>query len=1266
MTTSSEGDSVLVRQQASAAEGSTVVQVGGDLYVSEEGLSAFWEPVATTPGECPYPGLEAFGLAQAKWFYGREKVTGDLVDILDRVLRAGRGGPVTVVGPSGAGKSSVLGAGLLRALRDGRLAAAGSEGWPVLTLTPGATPVRTLARALNRCASALSGGDAAADGPETWESALARFRDALRPAGDTATGSADGSARRVVLVADQFEELFTAGCPEAELTSFLDALAALAAPGPGGPLGVVVLGMRADFYVRATGYPVLRDALQSAQLVIGAMTTAEVTEAITRPARLVGLRLDGGLAERLLRDLGAGADGGSYEAGRLPLLAYALRATWQRRSGNRLTIAAYEQTGGIGGAIAKAAEDVFNTLGAGEQQVERQLFLSLVHLGSADASGEGTLDTRRRVGRDRLCDSVSDPRAAAEVLDAFTAARLITSGGQTVEITHDALLTRWPRLQEWISSDRRGNLTHQALEEAAEAWNQGGRRDSGALYSGLRLEEADKWADDTARPHDMSAIARDFLTASRRKRRAAKYRLYGSIAVLVALCLGLAGLYVVARNSQSEAQRSSQLASGDGFIGLADQAASLNDPGTAMEFAVEADRLNPAAVEVEDGVLDAQSQSFTGRLEAGGAVLGVAYSPDGTMVATGDLKGHLELWNAATRARIGSVTPETGKKVGVLAFSPSGKLLASDEPDGVRVWRVTGHQLQSLGVIPVTSPAALAFSKNGDLLAVGDDSGQIRLWDFPSGKMFGPFLAAPAASAQEQIVEGLQFTPDGTRLVSAVSTGTAEVWDLAANQGSPTLRLTATLPVDDRGGTIAISPDGQLIAMENLINGAPSLQLWRLNGTLDVTVPYQQAAIDALAFSPDGSLLAAGYVTGIVRLWDVASKSPTFVVTLSGHTDQVTVVAFSPDGKTLATGDDDHSVALWNVLVNTVDGYNDHATALAFNPAGTLLAVASMPDGKAGVTLYTVPGKRRVASLVGSALTAAYVTAVAFSPDGGMLAVAYDDSRDTVQLWDVAGRQLVRAIPTDQRGIINGMAFGSRGALLATSGVSDAVVKLWNPVSGSLVATLPGNSGFAGFPSFVPGVWSLALSPDGSELVAGGDDGVLRLWHITAAGGHTGPTVPAPPPGANNAAVVDGVAFSRGGAYLTAGFSDGSIVVWTTRCLNCNPLLLHSDSQAIWSVGFSADGKTLVTSSNDDNVRLWPVGTWTTPVTMTASGQTLAAMAVSPVGSLIATEDGAAVRLWDTDPASVASQICRTLAVPVTRASWAQYGPSNFPYTPIC
>lgn len=144
-----------IRQQAVAAAGATVVQVGGDLYVSDEALAAFWQPTETTPLECPYPGLEAFGLAQAKWFFGRERLTGDLIDLLDRALRRGNGGPIVVVGPSGAGKSSLLGAGLLKAVRDGRLPAAGSADWPVLKLTPGATPMRTLAVAAHQCAAAI-------------------------------------------------------------------------------------------------------------------------------------------------------------------------------------------------------------------------------------------------------------------------------------------------------------------------------------------------------------------------------------------------------------------------------------------------------------------------------------------------------------------------------------------------------------------------------------------------------------------------------------------------------------------------------------------------------------------------------------------------------------------------------------------------------------------------------------------------------------------------------------------------------------------------------------------------------------------------------------------------------------------------------------------------------------------------------------------------------------------------------------------------------
>src|SRR5450756_2285747 len=147
-------------QVAVAADASVVIQVGRDLYLSDERLRALWTPGGTTPGECLFPGLDAFGPGQERWFSGREEVTGHLLVMLDGVVRAGSGGPLLVVGPSGAGKSSLLGAGLLAALGDGRLPAAESSSWPRLVITPGAHPLRTLREAL--AASARAEGGAAA------------------------------------------------------------------------------------------------------------------------------------------------------------------------------------------------------------------------------------------------------------------------------------------------------------------------------------------------------------------------------------------------------------------------------------------------------------------------------------------------------------------------------------------------------------------------------------------------------------------------------------------------------------------------------------------------------------------------------------------------------------------------------------------------------------------------------------------------------------------------------------------------------------------------------------------------------------------------------------------------------------------------------------------------------------------------------------------------------------------------------------------------
>ena len=1259
-----------IRQQAVAAAGATVVQVGGDLYVSDEALAAFWQPTETTPLECPYPGLEAFGLAQAKWFFGRERLTGDLIDLLDRALRRGNGGPIVVVGPSGAGKSSLLGAGLLKAVRDGRLPAAGSADWPVLKLTPGATPMRTLAVAAHQCAAAIRGLDPSADASPTWDEAFALLRDAVGGPGGFTIGVGDGTVRRVLVVADQFEELFTAGSGETEVVSFLDALSAIAAPGPGGPLGVVVVGMRADFYARATEYPVLRSALQSAQLVIGAMSSAEVTEAITRPARVANLRLDAGLAERLLRDLGAEADGAGYEAGRLPLLAYALRATWQRRSGNRLTIAAYEQTGGIGGAIAKAAEDVYATLSEDRQRIARQLLLALVHVGSAESGAEGIPDTRRRVTRAHLCASTSDPGAAAAVLDAFTAARLVTSGDTAVEITHDALLTRWPRLREWISQDRSGNLIHQSLEEAAAAWDSEGR-DASALYSGVRLAAAHEWAEDPARPRELSVVARAFLAASYGRRRAAVRRRNGIIAILAALSVGLAVLTGYARHQQLAAENLSRQESGAILASQAGQAASVNDPGTAMEFIVEAQRLNPGWVETGNGLLDVQSQAFTGRLTLGAAVLGVAYSPNGAMLATGSLDGTLRLWDTATRQQITSLRPDHGAKIGVVAFSPSGKLFANDEPDGVRLWHVSGHRLTDPVLLPVSDgPSAIAFSPDGTMLAIGDNLGRVWLVSLTRGRRSAVVDAAPASQPTtrqaatpglpQNTVEQVAFTPDGRTMITSTFGGVVRIWDVAR------AALTGTLPMTDTFGHMAISPDGRVLAVSSVVGTTNSLQLWWLaSRTLKATVPYGVEGIEAMAFSPDGSVLAVGSTSGGIRLWDAARVPVSLVANLGGHTNQVAGLAFSPDGAMLASADADSTVVLWTVLQNTVDGYNDPADTAAFNPSATELAVASVPGSKVGVTLYTVPGRRKVTSLVSAVPKAKLVSALAFSPNGQTLAVATNDPAGTVQLWDIARHQVIGTIHTYQIPDVQAMAFTPRGSLLATAGYSDPVIRLWNPANQTPAGTLPGNSGYEGVPNAIPGAWSIAFSPDGTELAAADSDSMIRLWRMPASG--ASPRLLSAPAAAtgSNAAPVRGVVFSGNGAYLAAGYGNGDVVVWRAGCLSCAPQVLHSDNEAITSIGFTAYERSLVTASQDGYVRLWPVGTWTAPETLQASGQSIFAT-VSPVGTLIATTDGNAVRLWDTNEEHVATWICQTLEVPVARSAWTRYGLTQFPYTPIC
>jgi len=544
-------------------------------------------------GACPYQGLAHFQEAEAPFFFGREDFTGRLVSTI-------QGNPTTmtaIVGSSGSGKSSAIFAGLIPTLR-------AEQDWLLLDMRPGSQPFQALAMTFVDHLTPGLGEEGRQSEMRVLAKALLAGEAQLSDLVNQLLLKKHTSASRLLLVIDQFEEIYTLDSDTALLHRFLDALLNAVKVGIDGGVHpfVLVLTLRADFMGQALTYRPFADALNESLYLLGPMDQAELRAAIEKPAEGQGAAFEPGLVTRILNDVGV-------EPGNLPLLEFALTLLWNRLDQGWLTHAAYEEIGGVGGALAQYAEDVYLDLNEDQRKNTRRVLVQLVQ------PGRGTEDTRRLAARSEFGDE------GWRLIQHLADKRLVVTGGddrgrETVEIIHEALIREWNRLGDWMDADRSFRLWQEDLRATLHQWEDSDRN-KGALLHGVSLSKAETWLFE--RSDDLSQRERWFIQVSiveQRDRQVAetirqererslqrRLRLFLQALVIVLLLATAVsvGFALVARKEAREAIEAYSLS----LSANARQALGDKDATSALVLSLAANRIDKPPLESQRTLLEA-------------------------------------------------------------------------------------------------------------------------------------------------------------------------------------------------------------------------------------------------------------------------------------------------------------------------------------------------------------------------------------------------------------------------------------------------------------------------------------------------------------------------------------------------------------------------------------------------------------------------------------------------------------------------------------
>ncbi|MDE2638013.1 MAG: protein kinase [Chloroflexota bacterium] len=1177
----------------------------------------------------PYKGLRAFQQADHADFFGRRAM---IQRVLDRLQEAVvENNFLAVIGPSGSGKSSLVKAGVLPALRSGRIP--GSENWFYAEMVPGEVPLEELGAALLSVSTSPLPG------------VVETLRDHVDGLAQGVYEALPSKDSKLLLMIDQFEELFTQVELESDRQQFLD-LILNAVNAENSPV-IIIATLRADFYDRPLLYQGFGELIRARTELVLPLNDEELAETIFGPADNVGAIIEDGLIETIIEDV-------REQPGALPLLQYALTELFERREGALLTIAAYQDIGGTLGALAKRAEEVFQRFKKEGQNMARQMFLRLVTL------GEGQEDTRRRILQTELL-TLGDRDVAEDVIDRFGRYRLLTfdrddaTRSPTVEVAHEALIRRWERLREWLTESRNDIRLERELLNAAQEWETAGK-DPSYLMQGNRLLTFEDWSEGASLRLNQLEI--EFLTASlalrdereaqeqaRQERerelerqKARNMRIAAAIFGVAAVLAVILSLFAFDQRNKADEQRTiaeteRERADEQRVIAVeamhvaetnerknlslalaanARTALSENDPALALPVSIEARHaFEPPEAEVLR-ILGAAAFSPGPRFrftDSPRSILGVDFTSDGAIGAYAGSEGLLYLVNTSTGESLRAIP--TGSPVNAVAFSADDSLIAAAMSDGtIGAWQIAdgAERYRLSGHEDIVTD--VEFSSDGALLASSSADSTVRLWAADSGE------ALHILQAHVDYVIKLSFSADGARLVSSSAAigvresertpdhNTIQVWDVGSGEN-----------------LLTIPPDG-------------------IGFVRDVE------------FSPDGATIAAttwsGALGGTARIYDAETGEE--LQRLYAHRDTIANLEFSPDGALLATASRDQSVRIWDiekgVLVTSYVDLGDRIQDIEFSPDGEYLLIGlgeagNYPDGSdnpADSSAYLWDLRNRTQAQVFRGHDN-WVWAADISPDGALFAsgsgplfgpdsVAVLDA--TARVWDaVSGEQLM--VLEGHENTVDSVRFLADGKQLLSASW-DGTIRRWDLETGDEVQRYNLPNGPSDAP---PRVYMIELLPNGSQFVSGSQDGVIRLWDIESGEilreyhGHE--------------AQVNGVHISGDGRLMASasggwdsnaevwGYSgkDSSVKLWDVET---GELLqtFEGHGRFVNYARLAPNNEFIISTSWDGTVRMWDVASGEELRQFVGhAGNTFGIDITEDSSTLLTTSSDTTVRMWD-------------------------------------